>query len=251
MLKALWSQRPSRSNGSDQTELLVDEFQVIWRRSARRTRSLALKLDRQGRIIVMTPQSITIAELSRFVRSRADWIRRQCDQYQLLEARKTEHEGRTLWLLGEQLEIVKQAAKNNLIENRDGVIHISSRQPVKDGTLSNRLSAWLRAQADECLPLRLDVLSKRSGLLAEGLQIKAYTARWGSCRHDGVIQLNWKLIKAPLEVIDYVILHELSHLRHFNHSPAFWQLVAKHCPAYQQQRRWLKDHGRLLLSTQY
>ena len=197
----------------------------------------------------MTPLATSQKDVARFVEAREAWIRRQLVQYQRLEARKQEAKGQTLWFMGEQLVIDTHCGVKSLVQSGSGVLNVTTPKPLDDGQLDRHLSKWLRVQAGTVLPQRLESLSQQTDLHGSGLQIKQYTARWGSCRHDGLIQLNWKLIKTPAEVIDYVIIHELSHLRHFNHSVAFWKLVEQHCPGYKTQRNWLKENGRLLISA--
>ena len=81
------------------------------------------------------------------------------------------------------------------------------------------------------------------GLDFKTLTLKDTRSRWGSCSHQGNLNLHWKLIFGPVEVMDYVIAHEVCHLKEFNHSPAFWALVSTLCPGYLKHRRWLKTHG--------
>jgi hypothetical protein len=78
--------------------------------------------------------------------------------------------------------------------------------------------------------------------------IKFYKSRWGSCTNNGVLQMNWSLIMAPVFIIDYVAIHELCHLTHMNHSPHFWQEVKQHAPDYPESRRWLKQNASMILS---
>ena len=197
----------------------------------------------------MTPMTTSITELKRFVTSRETWIRKNLEQHQQLEYQKREAKGQHLWLLGEQLRVESLLGAKNRIEREPGALRFITRQPLGVDALDRRLTKWLRQQAESKLPSYLEKLSQQTGMRGSGLQIKAYTARWGSCRHDGLIQLNWKLIKTPPEVIDYVIIHELSHLSHFNHSALFWGQVGKHCPNYKDHRKWLKDNGRLLIAS--
>lgn len=197
----------------------------------------------------MTPMTARVSELKRFVTSREAWIRKNIAQHQQLEDQKREAKGQRLWLMGEQLSVESSTGAKNRIEHEPGVLKFITRQTLDVDALDRRLTKWLRQQAESVLPSCLEKLSQQTGMHGSGLQIKAYTARWGSCRHDGLIQLNWKLIKTPPEVIDYVIIHELSHLSHFNHSTSFWGQVAKHCPNYKDHRKWLKDNGRLLIAS--
>jgi predicted metal-dependent hydrolase len=84
---------------------------------------------------------------------------------------------------------------------------------------------------------------ERLGVGFRGIAIRDQRTRWGSCSSRGMLSFNWRLVLAPLEVAEYVVVHELCHLREPNHSPRFWQLVAAARPSYREQRRWLADHG--------
>lgn len=100
-----------------------------------------------------------------------------------------------------------------------------------------------RAQAGMVLPARLRQLAEIHGLDVERISIRNQRARWGSCGKDGHICLNWRLMLMPDAVRDYVLIHELMHLRRMDHSPAFWRLVESACPEFADARRWLRRHG--------
>lgn len=105
--------------------------------------------------------------------------------------------------------------------------------------------AWL-ARARHELPARLFELARELDLAPAGVSIRNQRSRWGSCAPDGRISLNWRLVRMPDWVRDYVIVHELMHLRRMDHSPAYWRLVAAACPTYVEARAWLRAHGRTL-----
>ena len=107
--------------------------------------------------------------------------------------------------------------------------------------------AWYRSQAKAHLPQRTRQLAAEHGFAFGQLRIKHQKSRWGSCSAQGNLNLNLRLMMAPDAAIDYVILHELCHLRELNHSAAFWQLVAACCPDYQHWRAWLKESGHMLI----
>ena len=96
------------------------------------------------------------------------------------------------------------------------------------------------------LPPRVLELARVHGLTVTRVTVRNQRSRWGSCSRRGTISLNWRLLQAPATVRDYVILHELMHLREPNHSAAFWRLVAQVCPEYRPARQWLREHGVLL-----
>ena len=107
--------------------------------------------------------------------------------------------------------------------------------------------AWARAKRE--LPPRLRELADRHGLSVARVSIRNQQWRWGSCSPNGHICLNWRLVTMPPWVRDYVLIHELMHLRRLDHSPKFWKLVAAACPAYQDARAWLRHEGRQRLKT--
>ncbi len=101
----------------------------------------------------------------------------------------------------------------------------------------------LRAQAHEELPARLQALAEEHGLPVRRISIRNQRTRWGSCGRDGHICLNWRLVAMPEWVRDYVMIHELMHLKRLDHSPAYWRLVAAACPRFREARQWLRAHG--------
>ncbi len=101
----------------------------------------------------------------------------------------------------------------------------------------------LRAQARTELTARLLEIAAMYGMTVAGVSIRNQRTRWGSCGRDGKISLNWRLVLMPPAVRDYVLIHELMHLRRLDHSPAFWKLVAAACPGYREARQWLRLHG--------
>ena len=113
--------------------------------------------------------------------------------------------------------------------------------PVADDA---RRQARMRARRE--LPSRLMTLAAEHGLTVSKISVRNQKWRWGSCSRRGHICLNWRLVETPAWVRDYVMIHELMHLRQMNHSRKFWKLVAQACPDYQAARQWLREHGRSL-----
>jgi predicted metal-dependent hydrolase len=107
-----------------------------------------------------------------------------------------------------------------------------------DGNAANHRALIARARLE--LPPRLLALAARHGLTVNRISIRNQRWRWGSCSRSGHICLNWRLVTMPDDVRDYVLIHELMHLKRMDHSPTFWKLVAEACPDYQEARRWLR-----------
>jgi predicted metal-dependent hydrolase len=108
-------------------------------------------------------------------------------------------------------------------------------------SFEERYAHQKRARAE--LPSRLTELATRHGLTVARVSIRNQRTRWGSCGRDGHISLNWRLVLMPPDVRDYVLVHELMHLRRLDHSRAYWKLVAAACPGYREARQWLRIHG--------
>jgi predicted metal-dependent hydrolase len=120
---------------------------------------------------------------------------------------------------------------------------LRQRAALSSGRFSLEDRQRLRAQACVDLRLRLQELAERHGLQVTRISIRNQRTRWGSCGRDGHVCLNWRLIVMPGWVRDYVIIHELMHLKRMDHSPAYWRLVAAAYPRHRDARQWLRTHG--------
>ncbi|HMV29526.1 MAG TPA: M48 family metallopeptidase, partial [Anaerolineales bacterium] len=102
---------------------------------------------------------------------------------------------------------------------------------------------WYKTQALTIFTERVNHYANLHGLIPKEVKVNSAKTRWGSCTSAGTLNFTWRLVMAPLEVIDYVVLHELAHLKVKNHSPRFWKLVESLCPDFKHHRKWLRDHG--------
>jgi predicted metal-dependent hydrolase len=119
---------------------------------------------------------------------------------------------------------------------------VAAERPAARPQLPPAVVRELRARAARELPPRLAALAERHGVNVRRVTIRNQRRRWGSCSREAHICLNWRLITMPEWVSDYVMIHELMHLKRMDHSPKFWRLVAAACPEYQQARAWLREH---------
>ena len=118
------------------------------------------------------------------------------------------------------------------------------RAQPKPSEMAREVERDLRFRAKRALPARVFELAAQHGLTVARVSVRNQRWRWGSCSRAGHICLNWRLMTMPEWVRDYVIIHELMHLKRMDHSPRFWKLVARVCPDYQNARRWLRQHAR-------
>jgi predicted metal-dependent hydrolase len=117
-------------------------------------------------------------------------------------------------------------------------------QQIKD-----RVQGWLQGEAKRLFGERLAIYAEKLGVNYRAYALSSAATRWGSCSSDGKIRLNWRLIHFPLSIIDYVVAHELAHLREMNHSPRFWETVESIFPEFREARQTLKHHPPELLPT--
>jgi predicted metal-dependent hydrolase len=197
----------------------------------RSDRSLSLTLPRRGNL----PDAL------HFVRSRSTWIERQLRRMEAtVLPQRTWTAGTEIFLRGQpHILTTHQEATQHYIQLAGEKI------PIKDPNTNLRplIQAWLQKMAKLELPPRVHELAAPLQLSAGKITIRNQSTRWGSCSARGHISLNWRLIQTPDSVRDYIILHELMHLKEMNHSPRFWALVEKVCPSYRTSESWLKVNG--------
>ena len=145
---------------------------------------------------------------------------------------------------------LSEKAIRNFVASKEGWILAKLRKyenlpPVP--LLTEAELAALKQQAKEYLPGRVALYGPQVGVTWGKITIRAQKSRWGSCSRQGNLSFNCLLMLSPPEIRDYVVVHELCHRKHMNHSPSFWAEVARVCPAYQLHRKWLKDQGHLLI----
>jgi len=216
----------------------------IIKRSAR-AKHVRLEVRPETGLTVVIPKSYKIGQISDLLEAKGSWILDKLAKYgevQPLYAEKEVKSGDAIPYLGRDLEVVKRQNRRNAdsVKLEQDRLVVSLRSP--SSRLNLILEQWYRIQAAKLIKERTDKLSARLGLTYNRVIIRGQKTRWGSCSHKGNLSFNWKLIMAPEPVIDYVIIHELAHLKEMNHTKRFWELVAQHCPEWREHRKWLKDH---------
>ncbi len=224
--------------------ITVDNISVNVVKSARR-KTMALKVhNNQASIHIPTKLPIKLAD--EFVRQKIYWIKDKLEQQSAFQRPQLQFEaGESLHFLGNiyQLSLIPCNSRLSISITDEQIICSGKETQLTAEKIRNTLVKWYREQATHYLKTRTMEWASSTGLVISDITVKSYKARWGSCSISGAIQFNWKLIMAPQSVIDYVIIHELCHTVHHNHSRQFWLLVAHFYPDYKQARLWLKQHG--------
>ncbi|MGI2230281.1 M48 family metallopeptidase, partial [Burkholderia vietnamiensis] len=220
------------------------------KRSARRT--IGFTIDGSG-LSITAPRWVTLTDIEAAIAEKQRWI------FAKLAEWKTRTEQRALpqidWRDGAQLpylgKTVTIALGASAVAFDTDTLRLSLPLPAQADMqqIKDRVQGWLQGEAKRIFGERLAVYAQRLGVTYSTYALSSAATRWGSCSSDGRIRLNWRLIHFPMSIIDYVVAHELSHLREMNHSPAFWQTVESIFPEFREARHTLKHHPPELLPS--
>lgn len=223
------------------------ELDIVYRNR----RSLAIKIEPPDTITVLSPKGLDIAQIIKKVISKSGWINKKLDEFKAIGQEVFERkyiQGELYLYLGRKYPLFVKEGKTR---KRPKVEMLTDRLVVYSPSRNNldikkELIKWYRKSAQSVFTRRaipyLAVSAKRP------LEIKAkeQKRRWGSCTPDGKIYINWRIAMAPLPVIDYILVHEISHLYHRDHSWHFWDKVSYFMPDYIERKRWLRKNGLML-----
>jgi len=216
----------------------IADYRIV--RSSRR-RTMCLRIHPDNRIEVLAPHWAAAGEIADFVASKQRWIeiklhfnRHVRTPYQP----KRFEDGEMFRLLGRDYRLDRSGSSG--VEIRGDMLCVAAASASQAWML---ITQWYQTQALAHFRQRTETWAQRIGVRPQLIGVKSYRSRWGSCHADGRIYFNWRLVMAPEFVTDYVVVHELCHLRHANHSRQFWHLVGQNLPEFDQARQWLKVHG--------
>jgi len=208
-------------------------------RSKRKT--LCLNVDENAKLIVRAPNRASNKQIQNFLTEKKSWINQK---QQLMIDRLAEYEN---YLSLQQCLYLGKVYPLNLIADRVDKVSFNGNEFNISYSTNNKiklnLKSWYKQRFIDIAKPRVNYYSKKYSLEINRVNVKAQKTLWGSCSSNNNINLNYQLIMAPVEVIDYVIVHELVHTLHKNHSSSFWQEVNSIMPKYKVAKKWLKDYG--------
>jgi predicted metal-dependent hydrolase len=224
------------------------------RRSARR-RTVSITVDSREEVVLLAPVGIPVDRLDRVVHRKARWIvgklRRGASLPTALPRREFVS-GETFRYLGRQyrLRVASEASGRPSVSLRGAWLRIGVPRGVKGSeraaAVQQALVRWYRLHAAERLPERVAVRSQKIGIKTPTILIREQTKRWASCDPKGVLRFNWRIIQASMRLVDYVVVHELVHLSHREHTRDFWSVLGKVMPDYEHRRAALRLLGNAL-----
>lgn len=205
-------------------------------------RNIRITVLTDGTVKANLPKWASFWTAERFVKKHADWIVRQKSKIQIIDIRPGDKIGRSAIVKFEKADIGRTVSK----VSKDSILvrsPLAWQSPAVQKKLRQACEQNLQLQAKEILPARIEALSRQTGLKFSELRIRKMTSRWGSCSSKANISLSIFLIELPDKLVDYVIVHELLHTKHLNHSTSFWQLMEKLSPNTSNLRKQLRRIG--------
>lgn len=223
---------------------------------SRRARYPRFRIDAQKGLQVIIPAGMHVKNLDELFHRHQDWILKHLQRVAEMQTEQPQRQfisGESLPFLGEahtlEVNLIPGETITYIARQEQTIqVRLQSDIPETHRSLAVRtvLQNWYRDQAKFYISNRVHELATHFGFQVGKITIRNQKTRWGSCSSKGNLNFNWRLMMAPPDAIDYLIIHELCHLREPNHSPRFWALVATYCPDYQYWKRWLKENNAYL-----
>ncbi len=242
------------SHPRPQREIVLAGHRVAYALRRSRRRSIGFVIGPEG-LAVSAPRWVGQGEIESALQDKAAWILRKLQEQReraarLASARVDWREGATIPFLGESVILVLDPRTSGAVLHTDAsalpgvprlTLHLGLPQTAAAEQIRDTVQSWLQRQARRIFEERCALFTARLGVRMKRLSLSSASTRWGSASADGSIRLNWRLVHFALPVIDYVVTHELAHLREMNHSAAFWDVVRAALPDYEQARGALKS----------
>ena len=208
---------------------------------------MSLRIKEDGKIVIYVPYRTMQEEIERFIDKSRSWVSKKlCERERSIrETKRGFSPGERFFYMGGSYPLSIEPNGNKGLPLR-----LSFGKFILDenrvNEAKNLFAQWYKTKAKEMLRERVDYYSRRLLLFPKAVRITSARVRWGSCSGDNRLSFSWRIMMAPLHVIDYILVHELVHIREKNHSKRFWSYLESIVPDYRERRTWLKENGYLL-----
>jgi hypothetical protein len=217
--------------------LIADRAVPLAVRRSARARRITLRIDdTTGSVVLTLPRRVALSEGLAFADEKQRWIERRLDSLPPHVAFEADAH---IPVLGRKRRVIWSSGPPRAVLLDEEVIRVGGER----GLVAKRLEAWLKRHAREEITARVDVMCRQIKVTPGRVAIRDTRSRWGSASADGNLNFSWRLVMAPDWVLDYVVAHEVAHLKHMNHGPRFWSVVDKLVGDSERAKRWLRVHG--------
>ena len=207
-----------------------------------RRKTIALVIDSDAELIVRAPFYASTSDIMRFVEAKQDWIVRKTQEMKQKKEERPKlalQEGETIPYLGRECMIFRGLTRKICFDGKAFLLPQSQ-------DADKKLIQWYKKRAAVILQERVATIAESMQVSPAGVKVTSAKTRWGSCSGTDHLNFSWRLIMCPPEVVDYVVVHELCHILHKNHSKSFWESVGRVDVLYQEHENWLKENRRLM-----
>ncbi len=239
---------PTKNAPSPRCELHLGEHRVAYELRRARRRSIGFVVGSEG-LRVSAPRWLPQADIERALLQKSDWILRklveQGERARRVEAARIEwRDGGSFNFLGQPIWLRLDPEKAGIhLDESGALLHVGLPLLASQEQVRDAVQVWLKRRARAVFEPRCQHFAAALGVQMTHLRLSSAQTRWGSASADGSIRLNWRLIHFSADIIDYVVAHELAHLREMNHSARFWAVVASVMPDYEQARGRLREES--------
>ena len=214
--------------------------------SGRKTTDIVI--ERDWKVVVRPPENYTPEQADAVVHSKRMWIYRNLAEWRDLNATSVTREwvnGETFLYLGAAYRLALVSGQDKALQLKDGRFALSRKVIEKGGTSAARqaFELFYTDKGQERLTQRVAYFAPKVGVEVAGIKVKDMGYRWASCGKSGILNFHWKCMMAPPKIIDYIVVHELCHFHHRNHTDAYWNEVDKVMPEWRERKEWLRKHG--------
>lgn len=242
-------ERSVKSTVDGQRHILLGNHQLHYQFVRSKRRSIGFTITEDG-LRVTAPRWVALTDVDLAIREKQRWILKKLSERRERSARRLQpqmqwQDGATLPFLGQPLtlRIINASQNATHYDQSRRELSISLPPHASEQQLKDRVQGWLQQQVKQLFAERLPLYATKLQVSYRGFALSSAATQWGSCTADGRIRLNWRLVHFSLPLIDYVIAHELSHLREMNHSPRFWATVQSIFPEFEEAKKALREHA--------
>lgn len=213
-----------------------------------RRRSASIRVD-NGQVKIIIPKGLSDEGLKRLIQKKTPWIHQKLREFSKITPMKTKEyvTGESFTYLGKNYRLKLTGNDSGEVRLRGGRLVLGVDKSLSEGDrvvfVKAALERWYLSHAEKRLREKTARYAKILGVKPQYLKVRDYKSRWGSCSSRGGISYNWRIIMAPHQIVDYVVVHELCHILHHNHSAVYWRAVERVIPDYRVCREWLRVNG--------
>lgn len=230
-------------------EILLGDLQIQYQIIYSKRKTIGIILDKKG-LLVRAPKRVSKREITELLTKKEGWIRKSINKINAIQAIPEPiifRDGELVRYLGNlyPIRIVAETRRSTFVKFVDDefVIHVPNGVSINQDLIQRKMILWYREEAATVFSDRIDYYSGIIGAKPDSIRIRGFKRRWGACHSNGLIEFNWRLVLAPMEIVDYLVVHEMAHLITTGHSPRFRRILGDIIPDFKQREKWLRNYG--------